>query len=97
MAVDKDDLSWRSDAVTATVMPWALGYALDCEENGVPTVDGSAHNPHMTLGACACAFSHRACWERVVATKRMGIVMEDDPTGVTPDFKRRVHQATSSV
>lgn len=98
-AVDGLELSWDAAPVTGFVTKRAIKRAVDAVENLVPTVDDASHSfsPHLTLGAVACALSHRQAWTRIVERSRWAIIVEDDLYAVDHAFAERVVSAVEAL
>lgn len=95
-AIDAKNITWGSLAVQNLVGKRVRALSLKAEENRVPTVDRAENtlSNHLTLGAVACAMSHRSVWSQVAKQKAWAIVVEDDVSNLAPNFGLR---ATSAV
>ena len=91
-AVDGRQLSWNSEEVKTFVSKDALRMAKFAEKNNIDTVDHQYHtfSPHLTLGAVACAMSHRRAWLHVIEKGVPCLIAEDDVSHLAFDFARRL-------
>lgn len=98
-AVDGKDLQWSSPQVNSFVTGRAKRDAMNAEKRNIATVDDTidSFSPHLTLGAVACALSHRKTWETVVADNRPCLVIEDDVFGISPDIHSGVYRILNSL
>ncbi|RPF82501.1 MAG: glycosyltransferase family 25 protein [Rhodothermaceae bacterium TMED105] len=98
-AVDGRDLQWSSPPIDSFVTARAVRDATNAEKRNIATVDDTidSFSPHLTLGAVACALSHRKAWETVISDNRSCLVIEDDVFDISPDIHSSVHRILDSL
>ena len=97
-AVDARTLTW--DSVSSFVTIRALKKSQRAESMRVPTVDHREQtlSDHLTLGAVACAMSHRKTWHLVVERALpYAVICEDDLDGAAMGFSDRMRAALDTL
>uniref|UniRef100_A0A7S1QQQ8 Glycosyl transferase family 25 domain-containing protein n=1 Tax=Alexandrium catenella TaxID=2925 RepID=A0A7S1QQQ8_ALECA len=88
-AVDGHTLSWPQLVADRLFSMRAFVAATKAEAEKRATIGPSPElcSPHLTLGGCGCALSHRRAWQRLVDSQRSwALILEDDVAKMCEDF-----------
>jgi len=92
-AVDGKQLSWAKLVRERHLKAEAARMGRAAESQAIATIGATADDcsPHLTLGACGCALSHRAAWQELSeSSKDWALILEDDIVSLCEHFEDEV-------
>lgn len=99
-AVDGRALSWRQLLDEGLFSQEAFDASQQAEREKRATIGPtpSLCSPHLTLGGCGCALSHRRAWQSLVnSSSRWALLLEDDLSQICDRFDEELQRVLGAL